>query len=194
MKRFVLLTILLLCSCSLYAQYGLRVGPALSTFNGDIEDPGYLFGYKFGSYLEVVDIQKKLVIGPEVYLSLLGAKDNMKNELSLLYIQTPIMARYYFQSRSKGFFAETGAGLNFLLSAEYEAASMGDDVEDDFRNFEYYLPLGIGYYDGAWGVTATYHLGIRDISDVEGTELRNSSFSILVTLPLFNNTFGGYGN
>ncbi|MGB3184163.1 MAG: outer membrane beta-barrel protein [Cyclobacteriaceae bacterium] len=185
MKKLLLFSFLCL-SIPALGQYGVRVGPSLSTFRTDDADQGYMLGYRFGSYLEVASITDKLIFSPEVYMSLLGSDGPEDNEISLLYLQVPMMLRYYLQSRNNGFYLESGAGLGYLLSAEDEAAATGDDAEDDYQNFEYYVPLGIGYHGGDWGLTATYHLGLRDIADTEGASVHNSSFSILVTLPLFN--------
>lgn len=187
MKK-LLLFFFLCASIPALGQYGMRVGPVLSTFRTDAPDQGYLLGYRFGTYLEVARITDNLLFSPEVAMSLLGTNGSEDNEISLLYLQTPMMLRYYLQSRSKGFFVESGAGLGFLLSAEDEEAATLDDPEDDYKNFEYYVPIGVGYYAGDWGVTASYHLGLRDIAETSPS-IQNSSFSILVILPLFKGTF-----
>ncbi|MFA0961286.1 outer membrane beta-barrel protein [Roseivirga sp. BDSF3-8] len=191
MKR-LLLILFLLSSCPLYAQYGVRVGPSLSTFRTDAADQGYLLGYRFGTYLEVAEITKRVVFSPEIAMSLLGSEGEEDNEISLLYLQAPLLLRYYIQSPRKGLYVESGPALGYLLSAEDESRSTTDDVEDNFTPFEVFLPVGLGYNAVNWGVTATYHIGLQDISDVNSVSVRNSSFSILVTLPLFNGSFGGY--
>lgn len=63
---------------------------------------------------------------------------------SLYYLNVPIL--YQFKSKG-GFYIEGGIQAGILLSAKKEVSdSNGGDAKDNFKTFEFSVPVGIGYW------------------------------------------------
>lgn len=63
---------------------------------------------------------------------------------SLYYMNIPIL--YQFKSKG-GFYLEGGIQAGILLSAKQEVTdSNGADAKDNFKTFEFSVPVGIGYW------------------------------------------------
>ena len=90
----------------------------------------------------------------------------------------------YQSNEAKGFFAEGGPYLGFLVSAEAE----GEDVKDDFKSIDTGIGLGLGYDFGQFILGLRGNVGFTSIAN-NGDVVEDFSDECKVT----NNSGALYG-
>ena len=191
MKKHILFlgALLLLLGSCLPCNLTLRGGFNGATLNSseDSDDLSTLFSpyVGVGTQCEVADL-----VGVELgaiysrqgakYENSLGSDDVLYDgEFQLDYLNIPVMAKV---NLSDNFFVEAGPQVGLLLSAKdkYDSPIEGeDDAKDFFKSTDFGANIGLGYqFDSGLNIGARYNLGLSDISDVGGAEIKNRVFSI----------------
>ena len=145
------------------AKFGIKAGLNMSNFTGDVESDGATSFYVGG--LVDLAISENFHIQPELLYSMEGA-----DEASISYLRIPVMAKYYVM---EGLNLQAGPSLAFKVAAE------DDFVDEATKSMD--LGLGIGAaYELPMGLffDLRYNLGLMDISEVDGAEIKNTNFQI----------------
>jgi len=173
MKRLFILAALCAVFYTTHAQIkpGIKAGLNITNIVGkDIPEYRSKVGFHFG-LTGNLEMTKNLGVRAELLYSAQGARWDDDNEKTTLnYLQLPVLVRYRFD---KGFFAEAGPQIGFLLKAE-------DDDEGDIYNIKEFvkksdisLALGVGYsLNTKFDVYARYNASFTKYYDEE----KNSVF------------------
>jgi hypothetical protein len=148
--------------------FGVKTG--LNFSNIDAEVTGFGSGSADGMtgffIAGIVDfsISDKFHIQPELQYSIEGAKDA---DLNLINI--PVMAKYYV---AEGFNIQAGPQIGFIVDAE--------GGTEGLKTTNFGLNLGAGYDLAETGLffDARYNLGLSDVTEVAGVEIKTKTFQI----------------
>jgi outer membrane protein W len=162
-------------------KFGVKGGLNVTTLSGDIEEAEAKIGGHVGGFAEFRC--NKFAIQPELLLSMQGAESNYTNyfggdfyssryEANLLYLNVPVMAKYYILPKLS---AEFGPQIGILLDAEtkYSETINGDvqyseneNVRSDIKTIDVGLNLGASYnFNDHIGVGVRYTMGLTNIDD-----------------------------
>lgn len=128
-------------------RFGAKAGLNLATFTGDaLTGFDTRAGFHIGGLVEI-PISEKFSVQPELLYSEKGS-EFFSTELSLSYLDIPIMAKYHI---IKGLSAELGPVASILLNAEETKRGEVKDVSDFTKKFDlgigggatYRLPMGV---------------------------------------------------
>lgn len=140
--------------------FGVKGGVNNTNFTGDLpSDPKTSF--YVGGFVDL-GITEAFHIQPELLYSSEGSADDM----GVTYLKVPVMLKYY---AAPGFNIQAGPYLGFKMATE-------DDLFDEaIKSMDFGVGVGAGY-DLANGLffDARYNLGLMDISEVDGVEIKNS--------------------
>ncbi|MXS70790.1 outer membrane beta-barrel protein [Flavobacteriaceae bacterium W22] len=142
-------------------RFGLKAGLNLSSINTD--------GFKgkagiYGGIFANIPLGTSVSVQPEVLYNNAGAKvEGMSDvKLNLDYISVPIMIQYNIMPE---LYLEAGPQFSAAINKEVKTDAGSADVKDLFRNFDFGVGLGAGYYfTNNIGITARYAAGLIDIS------------------------------
>lgn len=154
MKTTVSFLFFLLISIAGFAQdkgIGIKAGFNFSRIEGqDIVDPleGRI-GYQFG-LMSNIGISDKVYFGPELIAIQKGT-----HNLELLYLQSPLLFRYFLTSKMHVDFGPYAAYL-------YEASVDEEVVEGEFQTLDLGGSFGIGGYIGVINIDLRFHRGFKD--------------------------------
>lgn len=81
-------------------------------------------------------------------------------EIKQSYLEIPVMFTYQ-SNAEKGFFAEGGPYVGFLLSAKAE----DEDVKDNFKSIDAGIGLGLGYDFGSFILGLRGNVGLTSIAE-----------------------------
>lgn len=182
-------------------SFGAKVGVNFATvpFSGQgVEDPDAITSFHIGATLEI-PVSEKFSVQPELVYSSQGAKSeysnsgyNSKSELTLNYINIPVLAKFYV---TEGLSLEAGPQIGLLLKAEDESEysytdSSGsvtsqkstDDVKKFYKGTDFALAFGAGYkFEGGLNLSARYNFGLSNIYDGSGDfKAKNNVFQLSV--------------
>jgi opacity protein-like surface antigen len=150
-------------------KFGAKAGLNMSNFTGDAETDAKI-GFFVGGFAEI-GISDKFAVQPELLFSVLGAKDDVANYDSN-YLLLPVMAKYYATEKLS---LEAGPQVGFLMSAKYD----GEDIKDFYKSTDFALNLGAGYdVTENINVGLRYSLGLSNVSDVDGADVKTSNISL----------------
>lgn len=143
-------------------KFGVKAGANFSNFSGDADTDG-LTSFYIGGLADFA-VSEKFHVQPELLYSMEGAKDA---EMSFLRI--PIMAKYYV---AEGFNLQAGPSIGFKMSAD-------DGLDEVTKSMDFGLGLGAAY-ELPIGVffDARYNLGLSNISDVDGFDVKTTNFQV----------------
>ena len=120
--------------------------------------------YRFNDFLD---------LRVEANVSMQGAKweeDDTKGRTNLVYINTPVVARY---QSDFGFFAEAGIQPGFLISAKKYEGTV-DNIMVNMRKLDLSFPIGLGYeFKSNFGVGLRVIPGLSDITRYSTSKDRN---------------------
>ena len=163
-------------------EVGLKAGANFSNFSTDANS--YSLESSTGLAVGTFVLFKVANIGiqPEVLYSLQGATiEDATNsiEQEMHYITVPVMAKVYLPL---GLNIQAGPQYGLLLSAKADE----EDVKEEFKNSDISLGFGLGW-DLPFGlkVSGRYYLGLNDINETGGEELKNRNFQIALGYSLF---------
>ena len=181
-------------------KFGVKAGLNMASLNGGDTYYGS-YGRKVGFHvggLAEIKINDKFSVQPELLYSLKGADLNYgfsgfygiaANEISLSYIDVPVMVKFYPIERLS---AELGPNVAFLMSAKgqkYNSATNTTnpkgDIKDSYNGVDFGMNIGAGY-ELKQGIMfqLRYNIGLSDVSKAPlvGTNYadKNSVFQISV--------------
>ncbi|MEO5945829.1 MAG: porin family protein [Chitinophagaceae bacterium] len=197
MKK-ILLALVVLTTTVLASQaqvrFGLKAGANFYTIGGDDaegEDINSKFGLHVGGLVNI-PVSAKFKVQPEVVFSIQGAKEDNggPGNLNLNYVNIPIMAQVY---ATEGLYFELGPQIGFLLKADSkdETTGVSVSVKDQLKSTDFGVGLGAGYtMASGFGFNARYNLGLSNIVEAAGSELKNRGFQLGVSF-LFGGSKGG---
>ena len=92
------------------------------------------------------------------------------------YINIPILANYYVIPG-----LAIKAGIQPALNVKHKVKSEADGTTtessiDDFKNFDFSIPLGVSYEISNFVIDARYNLGVTKLWDATGSSSKNSVF------------------
>lgn len=144
-------------------KFGVKAGAGFTNFGGDADDSDGATGFYVGALVDL-PVSGNFHVQPEVLYSAEGADD-----AGIDYIRIPIMAKYYVM---EGLSLQAGPEVAFKVSADD-----GTDEATKSTDFglgagaAYELPMGL-FFD------VRYNLGLSDISEVDGFEIKNTGFQV----------------
>lgn len=164
MKPIITILFFLLFAMAVKAQdkgIGIKAGFNFSRIEGqDLIDPlEGRAGYQFG-LMSNIGISDRIYFGPEIIAIQKGTQ-----ELELLYLQSPLLFRYFFTDKLH---IDFGPYASYL----YEASSEEVVIEDEFQTLDLGGSFGIGGYVGILNIDLRFHRGFKD------TQKDNSQYLI----------------
>ncbi|WP_291778611.1 porin family protein [Cecembia sp.] len=187
MKKFTLLFIFLMSmhfSFAQQAEFGIRLGPSLTTFGGgDADGSEFRFGFHAGAYVGL-ELSDQLVFEPGIQFARKGAKNSefgttigVRND----YLDFPLLLKL---RTGESFYVFVGPQPSFLLSSALvleEAGNKvtidGSEIKDLWNGFDFAAVLGFGVnIQKGLGVQLSYEHGLTNIS--EGDNLFNRGFKL----------------
>jgi hypothetical protein len=190
MKNLLKLFIVVLMlgwSVNSFAQvtFGVRAGFNLSTLLAKNDQTNYgdennfkmKAGFNVGPTLEC-PISEMFSFETALLLSTLGVNSeydygegNVKESLSLLYLQIPLTAKAAFDVGGIKLFGAFGPYLGYGLSGKWKSDAYDDEDikwgsgdDDDFKPFDFGLHFGAGVGIKAFEVGLSYDLGLANIA------------------------------
>lgn len=190
---FVVLTTTVMASQA-QVQFGLKAGANFYTLGGDDAEDANLnskIGVNFGGIVNI-PVSEKFKVQPEVVFSIQGAKedDGGTTNWNFNYLNIPIMAQVF---ATDGLYFEAGPQIGFLLKADIKEEGSGTtlDVKDQLKSTDFAFGLGAGYKTASgFGFNARYNLGLSNIAEADGSEIKNRGFQIGISF-LFGGNKGG---
>ena len=143
--------------------FGVKAGYTNSNFTGDISGNEANGGFYIGGLVDF-HVTEEFHVQPELLYSVEGAKDAKIN-----YLRIPIMAKYYVAN-----------GFNLQAGPEVAFKAGGDNsIKDSVKSLDFGLGIGAGYeLSSGLMFDARYNLGLANIIDVSGANVKNVSFNI----------------
>lgn len=175
MKKIVLVLLLSSVTSLLYAQVefslGAKAGVNRSKFT--LKGSDDITGFQGGAFA-LIKITK-FAIQPEFLYMQQGSKlRDISGDLKTSYVAIPVMLKFYLLG---GLNVQAGPQFGFLTAAELGGKGAGELVKDS----DVTANFGLGW-DLPFGLTvdARYNLGLKDISDVSGDEIKSRVFQFSV--------------
>ncbi|MBK7560521.1 MAG: PorT family protein [Chitinophagaceae bacterium] len=167
------------------ARFGAKLGGNFFTLGGDDTkdtDVKNKIGFNFG-FLANIPVSEHFSIQPELLYSIQGAKiEDVDDRINynLNYLNVPIMLQF---TSDGGFYGELGPQIGFLMSAKADGKIGGinfdEDIKDEIKGIDFGVAAGIGYkLPGGFGFNGRYIVGISNISDNPGGDIKNRGFQI----------------
>ena len=168
--------------------HGPVAGLNLANVGGDdAENNSMRISFHIG-YGVGFNLTDNISLNPQLLYSSKGAKYDAGDEdapLSLNYIELPIWGRYNLES---GLHFDFGPYIGFLMSAKYDGESEfpgGEKVKDNYTGTDFGVGFGLGYeLESGLGFAANYNLGLSNIADYEGGDLKNNLIKISLSYTL----------
>ena len=175
MKKLLIVAVITAVGFTANAQvtFGVKAGLNLSNLKGDGESLDSKAGFNAGGFA-TIPVSSMFAVQPELLFSVEGAKqDDVKYNLN--YINIPVM----FQYRNAGFVGELGPQIGILASAKAKLDGESQDIKDGFKSTNFALVIGAGYQlTNGLGFGVRYNLGLSNIVDAEGADVKTSTFSV----------------
>lgn len=154
LKAIIIILTFLLFAFAAKAQdtgIGIKAGFNFSRIEGqDLVDPmeGRI-GYQFGLMSNMM-ISDRVFFGPEVMAIQKGTEN-----IELLYLQSPLLFRYFFTDKLH---IDFGPYASYL----YEATSEEIVIENEFQTLDLGGSFGIGGFVGILNFDLRFHRGFKD--------------------------------
>lgn len=178
-KLFFTLTFVFTLFVISNAQLGVRAGLNISSYSIKTSGVTLSVDSKIGAHFGIVNdfkLTDNITFRPGLLYSGMGGKFESSTS-SINYLNIPLSFVYNFTTDEKGFFAELGPYVGFLLSAKE-----GDtDTKDRFNSLDFGVNVGLGYDLGSFIVGANYGLGLANIAkteDGDDTKANNTNIAI----------------
>jgi len=195
MKKILLFTVLgvfaFTTAHSQEVRFGAKAGVNLAFLSGD-SDGNFSFALGVRGDLHIgglaeISLSEKFSLQPELWYSSEGSDYSMlfgpSYELKLNYIRVPVLAKYYIV---KGLSVEAGPSFGMLISAKKDGYTYEDGENDDemenFKSFDAAVAVGVSYrLDMGIFFSVRYNLGLMDIHDREGYNIKNQNNVIQIS-------------
>ncbi len=183
MKKLSLLLVLIgLVAFSSFGQrIGLKAGLNMSTlaFDGD-DDTKMLLGIHLGAVAEF-EFSENLAFEPGLLFSQKGTDYDVDGDMKtrLNYLDIPFNVRYKIGS----FFAQAGPQVGIGLSGTQELGDEEEDIEfgsdeGQLKRIDLAFSFGVGMNFDQFQVSANYGLGLTNLSNWEGDDVKNRVISV----------------
>lgn len=188
------------------SQIGVKSSLNMASFNGkDVSNNDYKVGFSAGIYGHF-PITDQFAIQPEVNFTRIGGKSKdevveagnltikNKDEITLDYIQVPLMFKFYPAASRFNIEAGPQVGFNLYASNKQSSSVLGNtvvttetkqDIQNDIKNFDFGVNFGLGYnVTDNINVGARYYMGLTRITEnvangtQTGADVKNHSFSV----------------
>ena len=178
MKKAIIVFSVLVSSMAASAQhveYGVKGGLNVADFsNSDGVNFKSRTSFHLGG-LAHIHVTRHFAVQPELVFSGQGAKYS-GIEYKMNYLNIPVLLQYM---AGGGFRLETGPQLGILASAKGKSGGTTVDIKDQFKTVDFAWSFGAGYLtDVGFGVDARYNLGISNIVEDGGGDVRNNVFQL----------------
>lgn len=201
MKKLFFFTLIMLVAVSVSSnaqtKFGLKAGINIANVTGDLEGSDSRMAPYFGVFANFA-LSEKVVFQPELLYSMKGDKDsytenyegvnvNVEKVAKFDYLDIPLMFKF---KPGGGFNLLAGPQIGLLLSAKIktEASAQGisaseeEDIKEYMKGVDFGLGFGLGYeFDFGLGIDARYNLGLSNVSDESGVEVKNNAIQIGVS-------------
>ena len=168
-------------------KFGVKAGLNVGDLTGNAteafidEDTNMRPSFHVGGLVEM-KLSSKFALQSEVLYSVEGAKqdvpgDSEKLIWDLQFVNIPVMAKFYATEKLS---IEAGPQVGFLTKAEliYDGDTV-EDLKDDSKSTAFSGNLGVGYnFTDNISAGLRYSLGLSDILDVDGYELKSNVLSL----------------
>lgn len=192
MKRFLFFILCIALSYTTQAQsiyIGPKVGLNISTLS--VADGDDIYGNKLGinaGAMLIAELNPMFGLQTEMNLMNMGASFEVVNEefdLALSYMEIPLLARLKFgDNEAVQFFLNGGGFVGLLLSANLVDDGDRTEVTDAYNGTNFGIAAGGGVLipagQGKVMLDARYGLGLSDIAEGIGNEVRTRNFGITV--------------
>lgn len=208
MKKIIFTALAVVAFGMAHAQeikFGVKGGLGASTFSGNVDDVEAKFAAHIGGFAEFKF--DKFAIQPELLLSYVGAEinydynywyddtpvDNIQYQANLLYLNVPVIAKYYVIAPLS---IDFGPQVGVLLSAKSKTTttywdddsdSDTESIKDDLKTLDLGLNLGATYnFKNNMFASARYTMGLMNIDDTKRepgekkTDIKNQVFQLSV--------------
>lgn len=179
MKKILIIAALVACGNLASAQISGGIKGGVNFANIDVDgDPDGKTGYHVGVFASFG--AAGIFIQPELLYSAKGAED-----FDLTYIEIPILLRKNF---AKVLNIHLGPQFGILTKGEIDTGVGTVDVKDELKGSDLSAVFGAGVnLPGGLSAGGRYILGLSDIDDGFGTEIKNRTFQLYVGYKLFGN-------
>lgn len=195
--KTILFAVALLIGVNAYAQdgraeFGVKAGLNMSTFNGDYEDTKAKIGFNVGVTLDYALTDARdwyLLTGLEYTTK--GTKfkkiAGIEQSINAAYLQLPIHAGYKFDvTETTRLSFHAGPYLAYGVNGKYKIKSNGVEVNTDtfddnnLKRFDFGVGLGVGAEFGKIGLGLGYDFGLLNVSDNKNITVRNANAYLTV--------------
>ncbi|HEX5003019.1 MAG TPA: porin family protein [Bacteroidia bacterium] len=170
---------------------GPLFGANFANFSGDdAKDNSMRISFHIG-YEVNIPATDNISIHPQLLFSSKGAKfDDGTDKIpyNLNYIEVPIWGRYNLEN---GLHFDFGPYIGFLMGvtvdgeSEYQNGNATHKFKDDYKSTDVGIGFGLGYeFKTPLGIAVNYNLGLSNIADYEGGDLKNSLIKISLSYTL----------
>lgn len=178
MKKVIIVFSVLVSSMVASAQhvdFGVKGGLNVADFSND-GDANFKSRTSFHlGGLAHIHVSRFFAVQPELVYSEQGAK-YAGIEYKMNYVNIPVLLQYM---AGGGFRLQTGPQLGILASAKAKSGGTTVDIKDQFKTVDFAWSFGAGYLTPVgFGVDARYNLGISNIVDEGGGDVRNNVFQL----------------
>jgi len=175
-------------------KFGLKGGVNFSTqdFKYATSDDSFdldsasLIALHFGAFVDI-PMSEKINLRPELLYSVEGSKIDLfftEFEQKFTFIKLPVLISYRIINN-----LSIQAGPQFGLLIDEDLNVPVDDAEildSSYKNFEFSAAIGLEYnLSEALLVGARYNIGLTDISDTSGGELKTNNLQLYLGWRLF---------
>ena len=182
MKKLIFTLALLSVPAFIFAQgvgVGIKAGANFSTYSSDNFSTSSVTKYHVGAYVNI-NFSEKWGVTPEVLWSSQGTKIKNVGDFDTDYVIVPIMLRW---NPVDLIFIEAGPQFNFLTNAKLEGYP---NIEDELKSSTTCVAFGAGVnlplgFNGG----LRYVVGLTDLSEDAGAELKDGTFQIYIGWTLF---------
>jgi len=180
MKKVFLISVLSLAIITGRAQvnFGAKAGINLANITGKkVEGYRSKAGVYLGGFANL-PLTTQLSVQGELMYSAQGARWDDDNEKTTLnYLQLPLLAKYAI---GKGFYAEAGPQLGFLLKAEDDNEGELNDIKEYLKKTDVSLAIGAGYnVTENVSVNARYNFGLTKFYEEEKNSVMQLGLSYI---------------
>lgn len=188
MKKLLILAVMMFTTMTVSAQMhaGQWAVMPKAGFNlakiTDLDDASMKVGLVAGADL-IYQVNEPLAVSFGLLYSMQGAKEKYKLmgqsfniKYNTDYINIPIVAHFYV---TRGLAIK--AGIQPALNVKHKVKTEADGTTtessiDDFKNFDFSIPLGVSYEISNFVIDARYNLGVTKLWDATGSSSKNSVF------------------
>jgi hypothetical protein len=196
MKKINLTLALILISMLTYAGPGLGIkgganfaNQSAKLFDVDLSTSG-ITGFVGGVYAHWF-FGDKIAIQPELLWARKGAEledpimTSQTAKAKLDYFDIPVVVKWQI---IKFLNIHAGPQFSFLTKAVMEDDTDSEDIKDELKNSDLGLIIGAeANLPLRLNVTARYIFGLKDISDIDELEMKNSTFQLTLGIRLIGN-------